>query len=64
VRTNQFGFTITGTANIPIVVEARTNLVSGGWIPLQTCTVTNGSIYFNDSNWTNYPRRYYRIRSP
>ena len=26
VRTNRFGFTITGTADIPIVVEAATNL--------------------------------------
>lgn len=64
VRTNQFGFTITGTANIPIVVEACTNLTSGVWSSLQTCTITNGSIYFNDPNWTNYPARFYRLRSP
>jgi hypothetical protein len=64
VRTNQFGFTITGTTNIPIVVEACTNLASASWTPLQTCTLTNGSIYFNDPQWTNYPTRFYRIRSP
>jgi hypothetical protein len=64
VRTNRFGFTITGAANIPIVVEANSNLVGGVWTPLQTCTLTNGSIYFGDSNWTNYPVRVYRIRSP
>ena len=28
VRTNRFGFTITGTADIPVVVEACTNLAS------------------------------------
>jgi hypothetical protein len=64
VRTNGFGLPITGTTNIPIVVEACTNLVSPVWIPLQSCTLTNGSIYFSDSDWTNYPGRFYRLRSP
>ncbi|MGH7953958.1 MAG: hypothetical protein ACREFE_18830 [Limisphaerales bacterium] len=63
VQNNQFGFNITGTRNIPIVVEASTNL-GGTWTPLQACTVTNGSIYFSDSQWINYPNRFYRIRSP
>ena len=27
-------------------------------------TLTNGSIYFSDAAWTNYPARIYRIRSP
>jgi len=64
VRTNRFGFAITGTTNIPIVVEACTNLSGGAWTPLQTCTVTNGSIYFTDPAWTNHPTRLYRLRSP
>jgi hypothetical protein len=64
VRTNRFGFTISGTAGIPIVVEACTNLASASWISLQSCTITNGSIYFSDPQWTNYPRRFYRMRSP
>jgi hypothetical protein len=64
VQANSFGFTITGTTNIPIVVETCTNLASASWTPLQTCTLTNGSIYFSDSRWTNYTRRFYRIRSP
>jgi hypothetical protein len=33
-------------------------------MPLQTCKLTNGSIYFSDPQWTNYPARLYRIRSP
>jgi hypothetical protein len=33
-------------------------------MPLQTCKLTNGSIYFSDPQWTNYPGRFYRIRSP
>jgi len=64
VRTNRFGFKITGTTNIPIVLEACTNLASANWTPLQTCCVTNGSIYFSDRRWTNYPARFYRVRSP
>jgi hypothetical protein len=64
VRTNRFGFTITGTANIPIVVEASLDLATASWTPLQTCTLTNGSIYFSDPQWTNYPARFYRLRSP
>ena len=64
VRTNRFGFTITGTPNIPIVVEASTNLASARWTSLQTFTLTNGSAYFSDPQWTNYPGRFYRIRWP
>jgi hypothetical protein len=61
---NQFGFIITGPTNIPILVEACTNLASASWTPLQTCTLTNGSIYFSDPTWTNYPGRFYRIGAP
>jgi hypothetical protein len=64
VLSNQFGFTISGTTNIPLVVEACTNLVSASWTPLQTCTLTNGSIYFSDPQWTISPTRFYRLRSP
>jgi hypothetical protein len=64
VRTNRFGFDITGTKNIPIVVEASTNLLIPSWVSLQSCTLTNGLLYFSDPNWANYATRYYRIRSP
>jgi BspA type Leucine rich repeat region (6 copies) len=64
VQSNQFGFNITGTDYIPIVVEACTNLANSGWLPLQTNTLTNGSYYFSDPQWTNYPERFYRISSP
>jgi hypothetical protein len=64
VRTNRFGFTITGTADIPIVVEACTNLANASWVALQSLNLTNGAFYFSDPNWTNYPARTYRIRSP
>jgi hypothetical protein len=64
VQAHQFGFIITGSTNIPIAVEACTNLESANWSPLQTCTLTNGSVYFSDPQWANYPSRIYRIRSP
>jgi len=64
VRTNRFGFTVTGTANIPIVLEACTNLGGVDWVSLESCTLTNGALYFSDSQWINYPARCYRIRSP
>jgi hypothetical protein len=64
VRTNRFGFNITGTSGLVIVVEACTNLAHPIWTPLQTNTLTGGSSYFSDPRWTNYPGRFYRLRSP
>jgi len=63
VLTNRFGFDITGTTNIPIVVEASGNLTIG-WTPLFSGNLTNGSVYFSDPQWINYSNRFYRIRSP
>jgi hypothetical protein len=62
VQTIQFGFILTGNSNLIVVVEASTNLVD--WQPVQTNTLTTGSAYFSDPQWTNYPSRYYRLRSP
>jgi hypothetical protein len=53
-----------GLTNIPIVVEACTNLVNPVWTPLQTFTLTNGKFRFSDPQWTNYLGRFYRIRAP
>ena len=69
VRTNKFGFNITGTSNIVVVVEACTNLSNPVWQPVQTNTLntfigTNGTSYFSDSQWTNYRGRFYRLSSP
>jgi hypothetical protein len=61
---NRFGFNIAGTANLPIVVEANSDLTQPAWTPLLTCLLTNGSIYFSDPAWTNYPCRFYRISPP
>jgi hypothetical protein len=31
---------------------------------LNTFVGTNGTSYFSDPQWTNYPGRFYRLRSP
>ena len=69
VQTNQFGFNITGSSNLVIVVEACTNLASPVWSPVSTNTLntylgTNGTSYFSDPQWTTYPWHFYRLRSP
>jgi hypothetical protein len=64
IEGNQFGFDITGTTNIPIVVEACTNLANPFWIPLQSLTLTNGIFYFAEPFQSNNPSRFYRISSP
>jgi hypothetical protein len=61
---NQFGFTISWATNLDVVVEASTNLAGALWKPLQTNTLAGGASYFTDPQWTNYPTRFYRIRSP
>jgi hypothetical protein len=63
IQTNAFGFIIFWATNIPVVVEASTTLTNPTWSSLQTNTLVNGSSYFNDPKWTNYPSRFYRIRS-
>ena len=64
VRTNRFGFNIAGASNLVIVVEACSNLANPIWSPVRTNTLTGGSSYFSDPQWTNYPDRFYRLRSP
>ncbi len=64
VRANQFGFNINWASDLVIVVEACTNMASPTWFPVATNTLTGGSSYFSDPQWTNYPGRFYRLRSP
>jgi hypothetical protein len=64
VRTNQFGFSIAWASGMVIVVDACTNLANPTWSPLATNTLTSGSSYFSDPQWTNYPGRFYRLRWP
>ena len=63
VRANQFGFNINWAGGQVIVVEACTNLSNPVWRPLQTNMLTDDPSYFSDLQWTNYPGRFYRVRS-
>jgi hypothetical protein len=56
VRTNQFGFKIGWANGTVVVVEACTNPADPIWSPLQTNTLTDGSLHFSG--------RFYRLRSP
>jgi hypothetical protein len=62
VQTNQFGFNINWASGQIVVVEASTDLIN--WQSVQTNTLASGSVYFSDPQWSNYPGRFYRLRSP
>jgi len=64
VHTGHFGFTISGPADVVVIVEACTNLTNSGWTPVSTNTLTGGRSYFSDPQWTNYPSRFYRFSAP
>jgi hypothetical protein len=69
VQNNQFGYSITGSSNLAVVVEACTNLANAIWSPVSTNMLnifigTNGTSYFSDPQWTNYASRFYRLSSP
>jgi hypothetical protein len=63
VRANQFGFNMTGTSELIVVVEASTNIANPNWLQVSTNTLTDGWCHFSDPDWVNYPSRFYRIRS-
>jgi hypothetical protein len=63
VGANGFGFTISWATNASVVVQAATNLANPVWLPVSTSTLTGGTNYFSDPQWTNYPERFYRVTS-
>ena len=69
VQSAGFGFNIVGASNLVVVVEACTNLAHPVWSPVTTLTLntfigTNGMAHFTDSQWTNYPCRFYGFSWP
>jgi hypothetical protein len=63
VKTNHFGFNVSWATGLMDVVEASSSLSNPLWSPVATNTLTGGSFYFTDPQWTNYPSRFYRVRS-
>jgi hypothetical protein len=64
IQPSGFGFTISWATNTTVVVEASADIGSATWSPLFTNSLANGTSYFSDPEWTNYPGRFYRVRSP
>ena len=64
IRTNRFGFIVTGLSNQVVVIEACTNVFNSNWVPLQTNTMGTNAMYFYDAKWTNYGKRFYRVSMP
>jgi hypothetical protein len=53
-----------GAHNIPVLVEASTEVSGAEWIPLYSGALTNGSLEITDSDWGEHTKRFYRVRSP
>lgn len=62
IQNNQFGFLISWDATATVIVEACTNLENSIWQPISTNALTNGTFYFSDPQWSNYPGRFYRVQ--
>jgi hypothetical protein len=62
VQSGQFGFTISWATNVPVVVEACTNLAKPVWLPVSTNTLVGGTSYFSDPQPANLPGRFYRLK--
>jgi hypothetical protein len=54
-----FGFNVLGPVGSNVVIQASSDLQT--WIPVSTNTLTSGTNYFSDPQWTNYPGRFYRV---
>ena len=64
VQANHFGFTITGTDGLIVVVEACADLARSEWSAVQTNTLTDGLAYFSDPQSAELPARFYRLKLP
>ncbi len=63
IRTNRFSFTVTGSTNDVVAVDGCTNLADPAWSYVNVLTLSGGAARFTDPRWTNYPGRFYRVRS-
>ena len=61
--TNQFGFNISWASGQTVVVQACTDITNPVWQPIWTNTLASLTTNFIDSQWANYPSRFYRIES-
>lgn len=64
IKNGIFGFNVTGTDGITLIVESSTNLDHAKWTPISTNTLTGGSSYFANSASTTNGSAFYRFRTP
>ena len=64
IQTNAFGFDFTGISNQTAIIECSTSLFQPVWLPLQTNLLIGAPLYFSDTNFSQSPSAFYRIRSP
>jgi hypothetical protein len=62
-QSNGFNFTISGSTNGNVVVEACENLAQPHWMPVSTNALANRVLFFSDLQSSNHPTRFYRVRS-
>jgi hypothetical protein len=72
VASGGFGFRVSWATNAVVVAEESASLAASSWTPITTNVVRflfggtntdNGTALFLDPQWTNYPSRFYRVRS-
>ncbi|MDD4622497.1 MAG: hypothetical protein PHG71_04600, partial [Kiritimatiellae bacterium] len=60
-----FGFQVSGTAGIPVLIEAVDNLSTGIWdAVIDTALDGSGFLNFSDTASAGAPARFYRINFP
>ncbi len=64
VSGSQFGFNITNSADLPVVIESCDDLAAPVWTPLRTVTLTNGLFSFSEPVQSNAPARFYGLSFP
>ena len=64
IEGNQFGFNITGTSNLIVLVQGNTSLAGSGWQPLATLNLTNGSAYFSEPVNATPSSSFFRLSTP
>jgi hypothetical protein len=64
IKHGHFGFNITGTDGIMVIVEGSTNLAHTSWTPISTNTLAGGTSLFADPNPLANTSTVYRLRTP
>jgi hypothetical protein len=64
ISSNQFGFNITSTNNLPVLVEACSNLAHPIWIPVTNIFLTNGLFHFTEPLQSTSASRFYGLGFP